>query len=134
MRVKLILYCNEDNEIKDQSFVVLSDITKHDTASVYSCYRKIQAWNQNQVPTLQKTSLITDGCAAQFKNCKQFANTVMHEEDFGHPADWFFSPTGHGKNSVDGINGTLKHIARLESLRQGDINTITSAEGFFKFM
>ena len=46
----------------------------------------------------------------------------------------FIIITGHGKNSVDGINGTLKHTARLESLRQGDRNTITSAEGFFKFM
>ena len=89
-----VLYCNEENETKHQSFVILSDITKHDTASVYSCYKKIQAWVQNKLPSLQKTSLITDGCAAQFKNCKQFANTVMHEEDFGHPAEWFFSPTG----------------------------------------
>ena len=62
------------------------------------------------------------------------ANTNCHEEDFGHPAEWFFSPTGHGKNAVDGINGTLKHNARQESLRQGDRNTITSAEGFFNFM
>ena len=129
-----VLFCQEDGLRKEKSFVVLSDITKHDTSTVYSCYKKIQSWIQNEVPNLQKTSLITDGCAAQFKNCKQFANTVCHVEDFGHPAEWFFSPTGHGKNSVDGINGTLKHTARLESLRQGDRNTITSAEGFFKFM
>ena len=129
-----VIFCQEDGLKKEKSFVVLSDITKHDTSTVYCCYKKIQAWIQNEVPNLQKTSLITDGCAAQFKNCKQFANTVMHTEDFGHPAEWFFSPTGHGKNSVDGINGTLKHTARLESLRQGDRNTITSAEGFFKFM
>ena len=72
-----VMFCNDKNKTKDQSFVVLSNITKHDTASVYSCCKKIQTWIQNKVPSLQKTSLITDGCVAQFKNCKQFANTVI---------------------------------------------------------
>ena len=50
---------------------------------------------------------------------------------------WLFS---HGKGSCDGIGGTLKHQAHLESLRRQYRNTINTAErvvgtrGFHSFV
>ena len=125
---------HKDQEIKHQSFVILSNDTRHDTAAVYTGYQKIQNWIQSEVPEVKHVHIVSDGCAAQFKNRFQFSNIANHEADFGHTASWHFTPTGHGKSEVDGINGVLKKQAREESLRLGDRNFITSAEGFLKFM
>ena len=124
----------KNEEIKHQSFVILSNNTKHETSNVYTGYKKIQNWIKSEVPGVRHTHIISDGCASQFKNRYQFANVANHAEDFGHTASWHFTPTGHGKSEVDGINGVLKKQAKEESLRLGDNNYITSAEGFKTFI
>lgn len=124
----------KDDKIQHQSFVILCNDTKHDTPSVYTGYKKIQNWIKSEVPGVRHTHIISDGCAAQFKNKYQFSNIANHATDFGHTASWHFTPTGHGKSEVDGINGVLKKQAKEESLRLGDKNYITSAEGFKTFI
>ena len=58
----------KDDKIQHQSFVILCNDTKHDTPSVYTGYKKIQNWIKSEVPGVRHTHIISDGCAAQFKN------------------------------------------------------------------
>ena len=95
----------------------------------------------------------TDGCKAQYKKYKNFANLASqgrrNEEEFGMPADWHFFATAHGKGencliskwvilfsyilllgAYDGIGGTLKREATRYSLRQPYKNHILTAKEF----
>ena len=49
----------------------------------------------------------SDGCAGQYKNCKNFINLCHHLEDFGIPAEWHFFATSHGKGPCDGLGGVV---------------------------
>ena len=55
----------------------------------------------------------SDGCAGQYKNCKNFINLCHHCDDFGLDAEWIFFVTSHGKSPCDGIGGFVKrHVAK----------------------
>ena len=51
-----------------------------------------------------------------YKNCKNFYDLCMHQEDFGISADWTFLATSHGKGPYDGIGGCLKRTTAKASL------------------
>ena len=76
----------------------------------------------------------TDGCAKQYKNKKNFLNMTYHYEDFGVVANWAFSATSNGKGPWDGVAGSAKREAALESLRRPEENQIQTAHDFFKFV
>ena len=64
-----------------------------------------------------KIIYVSDGCAAQYKNRKNFINLCYHMDDFGVPAEWHFFATSHGKTAADGVAGTLKRLATKASLQ-----------------
>ena len=84
------IYYNRGNGIEEQSIVVLSDDTTHNTSAVFSSYIKLQEWLKEQMPAITKTTIVSDGCGGQFKNKYQFANIAYHENDFGHDCHWIF--------------------------------------------
>ena len=45
-------------------------------------------------------------------------NLARHQEDFGIEAVWNYFATSHGKGPCNGIGGTVKRLARIESLRR----------------
>ena len=115
------VYMKVNGIIKEQSYVVLTDDTRHDkTGSVWASYEKLSKKLDESFPPRTHTIFATDGCAgtklylfrcfmktyllftAQFKNFKQFSNLTYHLEEFGHIATWIFSASGHGKSVVDG--------------------------------
>ena len=57
---------------------------------------------------VDKVTIFSDGCAAQFKNKYTMANLCFMEEDFGVGGDWVFFGSSHGKGAVDAIGGTVK--------------------------
>ena len=61
---------------------------------------------------------LSDGCAAQYKNCKNFNNLCHHIDDFGVLAEWHFFATSHGRTAGDGAAGTLKQLATKSSLQR----------------
>uniref|UniRef100_A0ABD2WEA9 Uncharacterized protein n=1 Tax=Trichogramma kaykai TaxID=54128 RepID=A0ABD2WEA9_9HYME len=75
----------------------------------------------------------TDGAAQHFKNKNNFTNLKHHEKDFGVPAEWHFSATGHGKGACDGIGANIKRGARRTSLQLTVKNHITSAESLYEW-
>ena len=47
-------------EIEEESLVVLSDESHHGTASVYTCYQKLQSWLKQEYPTSGTILILND--------------------------------------------------------------------------
>ena len=84
------------------------DDLKHDVDMVHEVQREIIQNLKSVMPQLQKIENFSDGCAAQYKNKKNFKNLCLHKKEFGIDAKWTFFATSHGKSPCDGVGGTLK--------------------------
>ena len=91
----------------------------HDINTVY-CFLSVLINNQIKVshPFIEKIYYFSDGCAAQYKNYKNFTNLLMHKIDFDLEAEWHFFATSHGKNACDGVGGTIKRLTARTSLQR----------------
>ena len=75
-------------------YVAISESNQHDTVAVHLFQRKLLDFLTRvcggKIP--RKIYYMSDGCAAQYKNCKNFTNLCHHLEDFGVSAEWHFLP------------------------------------------
>lgn len=110
---------------------MISECIKHDTNGVHLFIDKLIKFLKEKLDKLNKIYYFTDGCAAQYKNKKIFANVVKHEEDFGMPCEWHFHATAHGKGPCDGIGGTVKRMAARYSL--ANENSLTTAHELYEW-
>ena len=69
----------------------------------------------------------------QYKNKKNLLNLTYHKDDFGVPAKWSFFATSYGKGLWDGLAGSVKREAALESLRRLTENHIQTARDLYNF-
>ena len=74
-----------------------------------------------------------DGCAGEYKNCKNFLNLCLHNSDFGVKCEWNIFATSHGKSPCDGIGGTVKRLVTRASLQRPISNQILTADKMFEF-
>ena len=58
---------------------------------------------------------------------------MHHFDDFGVIGNWSFSATSHGKGPWDGLAGSVKREAGLESLRRPLDNQILTANDLYTF-
>ena len=96
---------------------MISDHLTHSTAAVHTFQKALLQFLGENIPfTIRKVVSFTDGCKAQYKKCKNFANLASqgrrNEEDFGMLL-----------GAYDGIGGTLKREATRYSLRQPSISS-----------
>ncbi|GBL84422.1 hypothetical protein AVEN_66656-1 [Araneus ventricosus] len=70
---------------------------------------------------------------SNYKNKYNFVNLCLHEKDFKLKAQWSFFATSHGKTECDGIGGTVKRLARKQSLQQHLDRPITTTNELFEF-
>ncbi|KAL7298729.1 hypothetical protein TKK_0008483 [Trichogramma kaykai] len=115
-----------------QSIAIISNNLSHDTIAVYT-YQKIIVKYLKENFDPKRIIYCTDGAAQHFKNKNNFTNLKHNEKDFGVPAEWHFSATGHGKGACDGIGANIKRGARRTSLQLTVKNHITSAESLYKW-
>lgn len=116
-------------------FCIISDDLKHDVSMVYEIQKTMTAFLKENHPHIKEIHYFSDGCAAQYKNKYNFVNLCLHERDFLLRAQWSFFATSHGKTECDGIGGTVKRIARRESLQrplEKQIITVTELFDFCK--
>ena len=123
---------NESSDLKEISFVVISDHLSHDTVVVYHFQCKLIKFLKEIMP-FKKVIYFSDGAASQYKNRKNFINLVNHEADFGMPADWHFFATSHGKGPCDGVAGTVKRLAARASLQRPYENQIQTPLQLFQW-
>ena len=131
-------YPGQDGTLKTHTSLIISDCLSHNTVAVYSFQQNIieqlKVKLNEEGLELKKIKYHTDGCAEQYKNLKNFRNLAEHQKDFGVKADWSFSATGHGKGPWDGLAGSAKREAALESLRRPSIDQIQTPSDFYKFV
>ena len=124
-------YKDENNKLQEVSYVPISACLEHDTAAVYLFQEKLIRFLKSKLSNLKKIIYFSDGCSAQYKNCKNFLNLCLHAKDFNVDAEWHFFATSHGKNSCDAVGGTCKRIVRRISLTRKFINQITTPYKFY---
>ena len=131
-------YMGQDKTLKTHTSLIISDCLSHNTVAVYSFQQNIiqqlKVKLLEEGTDLKKIKYHTDGCAEQYKNLKNFKNLAEHKSDFGVEADWSFSATGHGKGPWDGLAGSAKREAALESLRRSSMNPIQTPLDFYQFV
>jgi hypothetical protein len=123
----------DDDSTKHISFVVISESNTHDTVAVHLFQRLLLKFLAEKVSTPKHIVYFSDGCAAQYKNRKNFINLCYHEEDFGVTAEWHFFATSHGKGPCDGVGGTVKRLAARASLQRPYDKQILTPRDLFDF-
>ena len=108
----------ETEDLSYTNLVVISDCLQHNTVAVHTFQKCLVHFLKQNVENVCKLYYFSDGCAGQYKNRKNFSNLVSHKADFGIPAEWHFFATSHGKNSCDGLGGTVKRLAARASLQR----------------
>ena len=131
----IVMYYKDSNSnsIQCKSFCFLSEDRQHDTCFVYEIQRQITNNIKENFPYIRKIFYFSDGCTAQYKNCKNFTNLCNHYTDFKIHAEWIFFATSHGKSPCDGIGGTVKRLTAKESLQRTTENQILSVEKMYEF-
>ena len=131
-----VIYYRKENEIAHLSFVIISECNIHDTVAVHLFQKHLINFLKEKISTvgsIHKIIYFSDGCAGQYKNCKNFLNLCHHREDFGIEAEWNFFATSHGKGPCDGVGGTVKRIAAKASLQRPYDEQILTAEQLYTF-
>lgn len=129
----VIYTCDELSNLTVSSLCVVSDDLEHDVAFVHETQRIVVEFLKVKFPQVESLHYFSDGCAGQYKNCKNFLNLCNHQQDFNIKACWSFFATSHGKSPCDGIGGTVKRLLTRESLQTGSKNVITSVERVMEF-
>ena len=129
-----IVYTKKDGQLQDHSICFISDDLNHDVDMVYQILKETTKQVIEDInPQMKTVNYFSDGCAGQYKNCKNFLNLCFHRADFGIGCTWSFFATSHGKSTCDGIGGTVKRITSRASLQQPYDSQILSAIDMFKF-
>ena len=93
----------------------------------------LNEYNKSDFPYVHKVLYFSDGSSGQYKNFKNFANLLLHEQDFDWKAEWNFFTTSHEKNVCDGVGGTIKNLAAHASLQRPISNQILTPLQLFEF-
>ena len=64
----------------------------HDTITVHLFQQHLLFLEEMFREKPKKVFYFSDGCAGQYKNCKNFMNLCHHSVDFGFEAEWHFLP------------------------------------------
>lgn len=130
----VIIHCKDATDEKlVLPICIISNDLKHDVSMVYEIMKTVTAFLKENHPHIKEIHYFSDGCAAQYKNKYNFINLCLHEKDFQLKAQWSFFATSHGKTECDGIGGTVKRLARRESLQRPLEKQIITVTELFEF-
>ena len=112
------MYYRCEGILTDVDFCVLSDDLDHDVSFVYTVLHRTISYIKEELNlAVSRIHYFSDGCAAQYKNCKHSINLCHHFHDFSIECTWNFFATSHGKSPCDGIGGTVKRLTSQASLQ-----------------
>ena len=77
----VVYFIDTDGNIQHNSLCFISDDNDHNTNFVYKI-KTILNYLKNNLPIVDKIFYFSDGCAEQYKNCKNFINLCHHQQDF----------------------------------------------------
>ena len=82
---------------------------------------------------IKKIVCFFDGAVSQYKNRKNFCNSIFHETDFSVAAKWHFFATAHGKSPCDVTGGILKKLAARASFQRPQNDQILIPADLYKW-
>ena len=128
-----VIYYRQNNVTNHINYVVVSENLHHDANSVHLFNSKMIAHLKKSFGSdnVKKIFYFSDGAGSQYKNKYNFLNLCYHEEEFGVKAEWNFFASSHGKGACDGIGGTVKRLAKKESLQRVESQRITTPKILF---
>ena len=130
----VVVYYKSDNILSQSSVCILPDDLDHDVSFVHKVLWATIDFTKNELNLhLQLIHYFSDGCTAQYKNCKQFLNLCHHKEDFLIDCLWNFFAISHVKSAWDGIGGTVKRITACASLQRAVKYQILTTKEMFAF-
>ena len=100
---------------------------------VYQVQKEVLADLTERLEQLSFATYFSDGCAGQYKNCKNLYNLCHHKVDFNVDAKWVFFATSHGKQPCDGIGGTVKRLVSKASLQLVNKTSILNPHDMFEY-
>ena len=77
----VVYFIDADGNIQHNSLCFISDDNDPNTNFVYKIIT-ILNYLKNNLPIVDKIFYFSDGCAEQYKNCKNFINLCHHQQDF----------------------------------------------------
>ena len=129
----VVYICSSDNLV-ESSLCILSEDLNHDVAFVYKVIKETVDFIKKELnPSVKTIHYFSDGCAAQYKNCKHFVNLCHHLTDFSIDCMWNFFATSHGKLLCDGIDGIVRRLTARTSLHRPISSQILSPKRMFEF-
>lgn len=96
----MVHHWNSENEqVVYKTYCVISDEMTHDADTFHVFRNAVMPLIKRDLEgiLIQKVYYVSDGCGGQYKNVKNFANLMLHHEDYGLEAEWHFCSTSHGK-------------------------------------
>lgn len=127
-----VIYYSDSGTLKNFSFIIISEVLKHDTIAVQVFIEKLRNFLKSKIE-LKKAIFMSDGAASQYKNRKNFASICRYKSKYNIDAEWHFFATSHGKGPCDAIGGTLKQMARNASVSVEHEHPIKSAEELYNW-
>lgn len=125
-----VIYYKESGTIENLSFVIISEVLKHDTIAVQVFISKLITFLKQRM-NIKKAIFVSDGAASQYKNRKNFASLCKFKTKYNIESEWHFFATSHGKGPCDAIGGTLKRMATRASLARQHEHPITNAKALY---
>ena len=105
----VVLYTKENQDLVSESLCFISDDLDHDVGLVYFIIQETVKYIKAQKTNFNRIEYFSDGCAAQYKNCKNFVNICHHYSDFGSTCCWSFFATSQL---------VMDWVAQLKELQQ----------------
>ena len=103
----VVYFIDADGNIQHNSLCFISDDNDPNTNFVYKIIT-ILNYLKNNLPIVDKIFYFSDGCAEQYKNCKNIFNLWYHQQDFNMDVEWIFFATSHSKSQCVGVGGFVK--------------------------
>ena len=77
----VVIYTHSEysGDITVTNLCILSDDLEHDVAFVYETQKIVTQFLKDNFPMIKDINYFSDGCAAQYKNCKNFINICHHK-------------------------------------------------------
>lgn len=86
----VVVYYKNNEKTDHLCLAVISDCLTHDTVAVCAFQKTFVDEIKETLPFVTKLYYFSDGCGAQYKNYKNFANLRHHKQDFKIDAEWHF--------------------------------------------
>lgn len=133
LHICVVYFVCDNGKVDKFSFIVLSDVLKHDSLFVYATIKELVLELKRRFTNVNEVIYISDGAPAHYKNKSTFSLIRYHYRYFQISAKWNFFATAHGKGPCDGLGGTVKRQVFHENLKKDARGQIKNAAEMFDF-